>query len=270
MVDIPNPFAGLNGFKKEMCDKYTTSAEQAYNQLSRLNSATRGPMNEIKRNLNKLKSKATTPVNKLRSKLGDVASLTAKAIPDFSDENTLNSFIKKCTPLGDLMNGTGSLTDAIEAVKKSTQNLVDDMIFKIAMPSIMFDVPEFDIGFDMNGLDKLFVSFKIPDILGGLDGLIDCIEKLCPGVETQKVIRATNELQNTMGFTDNGLFDSQALMTNVGMPPDKIANLTTTDGALKAMGVSTQALSQKSVTDLFKREAAKKKLPFVGKISKYF
>ena len=181
----------LTDFKDQMCDQYTTSTIYAVSQLNNLHKITRGPYNNLRNSLYDLKSKPTTAAWLLNRKLGVLGGQMQSAVPDLSDVSTLKSMAAACTPFGDLMNGKGSLTDAIGSVVNATGNLMQNVITD-ASTTLMSGVEEYVSGAAMSVLDALFGNLKIPDILGDLDPLLNCIGNMCPGARCQKAGQLTS------------------------------------------------------------------------------
>jgi len=261
---------GLIDLKDKMCDEYTEKTTRLSNQLSNIHKMTRGPYNELRNSLYDLKSKATTPINLLNSKLNSLESSMKAQVPDLlNNRQDLEVLMRKCTPFGDLMNGRGSLTDAIKSVVGATSDMllgvVDD-----AADSLMKNVEEYASGKAMAALDTLFGEVKIPDVLGGLDPLINCLDGMCPGSRTSGIVDKINNIQNEIGFDDEGKFDSAAIMNKVGMPSDKQTNLTSINSLISKTASDAQSSASNQVNTLFKTIKKEAKAPFKGKLSSFF
>jgi len=260
---------GLTDFKDQACDKYTDQTNRAKNQLKRLHQKTRGPLNEVKNKLNNLKSKATTPIDELTDKLKKLNKDMMDKVPDLSNNDDLNALKKLCGKLNDLLDGSGSLDDAIKDVTDATQNLITNVLNDSA-DSLMKNVEEYAAGQAMNVLDELFGEAKIPNILGTLDPLLQCLNDMCPGSSTNEIVDELNTMQNEMGFTDDGNFDSGLIMDQVGMSNDKKTNLTSIDSVITQTKSDASTSVSKQVENLFNSEKKAKKNSVIGKISGYF
>jgi len=261
---------GLSEYRDQTCDQYTATTLKATRQLNNLHKLTRGPKNEVRKSLNKLKSQATTPVSELVRKLDVLKSGMKSKVPDFkNNKKDLLDMAKACTPFADLMNGKGSLTDATKSVVDATNNMVADVITGAA-DTLMSNVEEYTSGAAMAGMDSLFSELKIPQVLGTLDPLINCLDNMCPGSRTSAIVDELNDIQEEMGFDDEGAFDSAKMMQDVGMPADKTENLNSIDDMLINTVKEVQDDAASEVSDLFTSIKKAKKAPYVGKISSYF
>ena len=103
---------GILDFTTKACDTYTGLSYDAYKQLRSLENLTRGPYNDAARNLRKIQGKIPSIPGLVDSALNSLEFDLNSAIPDLSDFSVIADIITKCTPLKNLLSGTGSLTDA--------------------------------------------------------------------------------------------------------------------------------------------------------------
>lgn len=260
----------LTDFKNQMCDKYTTNTLRVSNQLNNLHKLTRGPFNELRNNLYELKSKPTTAVALLNSKLGTLSNQMKSQVPDLNNNiDDVKRMAAACTPFKNLMSGKGSLTDAIKSVVGATDDMVSGILTD-AVNNLMNNVSEYTSGKAMSLLDDMFSNIKIPDILGNLDPLINCLDNMCPGSRTSSIVDEINQIQSDMGFTDEGKFDSAKIMRDVGMPSDKTTNLTNINSLISTTAAETKTSASNQVSTLFSRVKAQEKSPFIKKMSSFF
>jgi len=242
--------SGLTGFIEKSCISYTDLTKNAYDQMRELENLTRGPFKDADRAARDILGSIPTPDNIIDSALGDLTNAVGDAIPDLSDVGTLIDILNRCTPLKNLFNGTGSLLDAVDYMSDMVSDIVGD-VFDSALSTIMSAIPEFNVGLDSLGVGDFFDDLKVPDFLGVLDGLLNCISDMCPGQSTDDILSDVIKLQDDMFFTDIGSFDTEAMLTSVGVSTaqfDNVLKLQDSMGVIRNNAVTTVT---NQVTDLF-------------------
>ena len=106
--------------------------------------------------------------------------------------------------------------------------------------------------------------------MGGLDGFLDCISDMCPGPGTDDLIWATQQLKYDMMFTDDGKFDSDALLSDIGITGVQKVNVDDMSVKMVDMKIASEEKMERQVTALFKQVKLDEKKEYLGKISKYF
>jgi len=260
----------ITDFKNQMCNKYTTNTLRASRQLNNLHKLTRGPYNALRNTLFDLKSKPTTSAFILQQKLNVLSGEMQSQVPDLlSNKSDLARMAEACTPFKNLIDGKGSLTDAIGSVVDATNNLIQNVVLDAAN-TLMSNVEEYASGAAMSALDAMFGNIKIPDILGNLDPLLNCLDNMCPGHRTSQIIDQVNQIQSDMGFTDEGKFDAAKIMQEVGMPSDKQANLNSIGSIITDTTAKAQESASNQVSSLFSSIKKAKKSSVANKISSFF
>jgi len=260
---------GVLEFKDSACDTYTGKSYDAYKQLRNLGNLTRGPQNDAMRGLNKIKGLVPSPPSLVDAALGDLENEVFAAIPDLSDVKQYADIIEGCTPLKDLLSGLGSLTDAIDFMTGMVSDIVGD-VFSAAMGTIMAGIKEFASMLSAIDTGNLFKKLGLDKVLGLLDGLIDCISNMCPGPGVEDLIYATEQLQDDMLFTDDGVFDTDTLLNNVGIDPAMKDNAMKLDTQMINIKDAAEKKITGQVETLFAQVNAAKKKDYIGKISSYF
>jgi len=260
---------GVQEFVNKSCDTYSGYSYDAYKKLRGLGNITRGPYNEAARGLRKIKGGIPSPPGLVNSALGNLESDLNSQIPDLSDPAQIADIIAKCTPLGNLLNGLGSLTDATDYMTDMVSDIAGD-IFGNAIGGIMSGISEFLSGLNILNVQNLFDSLGLDKVLGGLDGLLDCISNMCPGPGTEDLIWAVQELQDEMLFTDDGKFDTAALLNNVGIGGIQAANVTDIEASMTTMTNTAKDKMEGQVKTLFNNVKQAQKSKYIGKISSYF
>jgi len=260
---------GITNFVDKSCDTYTGYSYDAYKQLRGLGNLTRGPQNKASRGLRKIKGLVPSPSGAVDSALGELNIALDNAMPDLSDVDTLKDIVSKCTPLKNLLNGTGSLNDAVDFMGGMVGNIADD-VFNDAIGSIFSSIKEYASSLNILDVGDLFGNLGLDKVLGGLDGLLDCISNMCPGPGTDDLIWATQQLQEEMMFTDDGKFDTDALLANVGISGDQKLNIENIEVQMADMRAKSEETMTKQVETIFEQVSAAKKNKYIGKISSYF
>ena len=260
---------GLTDFVDKSCETYSDNAWNAYDQMRNLENTTRGPYNDASRRARKLLGGVPSPPGMVDSALSDLKNDVNSKVPDLSDADTLNEILKRCTPLKNLMDGAGSLNDALDYMGDMVSDLAGDA-FDAAISGIMSAIPEFNASLDMLGCDDFFKNMKVPEFLGVLDGLLDCISNMCPGPSTDYLLDKALNLQDEMFFTDDGTFDRDRMLADVGVSPAQTANLTKLQDSMATIRADAITDIEGQVTTLFDNVKKAKKNKYLGKISSYF
>jgi len=260
---------GVQEFVNKSCDTYTGYSYDTYKQLRGLGNITRGPYNEASRSLRRIKGGIPSPPGMVDSALWDLEGELNSQIPDLSDPEQIADIIAKCSPLGNLLSGLGSLTDATDYMTDMVSDISGD-IFSNATSGIMSGISEFLSGLNILNIQNLFGSLGLDKVLGNLDGLLDCISNMCPGPGTDDIIWAVEQLQDEMLFTDDGKFDTTALLSDIGIGGIQASNVTNIESSMTAMTNTAKDKMESQVKTLFNNVKKAQKSKYLGKISSYF
>lgn len=210
-------------FQDTYCEDLESQLDAGISSLTQAKATIDGALSEVDALLAIFDLLASSTAEQITNGIFDIQSAATDSIPLIPDASDMEDLINACTQFKvnfDLGSPRGIAEDFANKAANALGTAIGSAF------DILTGLPEFAISELLNGIEDILSQIQIPDLLGLLDGILECLDQVC-GSDVSSEVDQIDDLLNGMSLDDSGLLDKSTIFSDSGISQDKIDDLTT-------------------------------------------
>ena len=218
--DIPNPADGVRG---TTCQDLEAQLDEKIAVLEQAKEAMNAPTKLLNKELGKLIGGPASSAGDILAAKDTIQGGVDDNTPAIPNTDEIENMLKDCGLLSDnILSGKTSPAAAVGDFVKKAGDAVEDAIGKaLEAISNLLEAPAATI---INAINDILDKIKVPDVLGALDGILNCLDAMC-GSDVSGKVDYVNTLASDMKIDDNGALDVDTLFSEAGIDQGQADNI---------------------------------------------
>lgn len=251
----------LTPFEETYCQGLEAKLDATIGTLQQAQTAISGPLAQATSLLNDFEGQFSSTLEQIDGGISNLVSAAADSIPDPPNVDNVMDMLSKCAGLQTAFTSGspgGIADDFSKSVGDSIGSAIGDAF------DVLESLVEFPIVRVMDTVNEILSNLNVPNLIGELDGFLDCLDSLC-GSDTSSKIDQINNLMSSMKLTTDGILDRSTLFSVAGISQTKIDDLVNIGDSLTNVK-SLAADNIESVSDALKSTVKAVKSNAIGTI----